>query len=321
MTTVDRHPGASHAHEVAPAGHGTAAHKSARPDLRARLYRNSLFRHTLRAWHPSHSPTHAQQAAAQHLHHLLGGHGSAPHGLARHEGHGGRQHHPGGNATPRHRQPNAQPDRQPRHKQQQQQQQPRHAKSAPQTPKHEHRKPRHPMHGSWGTRRDATASSGGGTPTPQLKDGGSHSNGGRDAPPEQVRRRADAIRRVAAVVRTELQALAARTADQPLIYPGTMREAVIRQRCAGHDPLAVATDAVKARQQAGDDARSSYDDLQSFLADFKRLSAGTGARGALTPLFAFHDLRPSTPSLRARSLVQLEAITLVRSRSPGDGTS
>lgn len=187
-------------------------------------------------------------------------------------------------------------------------------------PKHEHRGPRHPMHGIWNTRRDVPGSaSGGDKQAPLLKDGGSNSNGGRrEPPPGTERRRADAIGRLAAVVRTELQTLAARTADQPLVYPRTMREAVILQRCAGHDPLAVATDVVHARQQAKDDSRSSYDDLQSFLADFKRLSAGTGARGALTPLLAFHDLRPSTASLRARALVQLEAITLVRGRTPSD---
>ncbi|WP_217590603.1 hypothetical protein [Burkholderia sp. GbtcB21] len=306
MTTVRHDPGASGPYEVAPATADTAAHARARIDLRARLYRNSMFRHAARAWHPSHGATHARQAAADHLRHLLAAHGGLPHTShlpGRHEGHGG-------NGAPRPRQPNARPDPQQKHRQQQQQS--RHPKSPQQTPKHERRPSRHPAHGSWTPRRDAAP----GARMPSFNDGGSQSNGGRRDAPEDGKRRIDAIRRVAAATRTELQALAASTADQPLVYPDAMREAVILQRCAGHDAFAVAADVLKARQLAGDDASSSYDDLLRFLVDFKRLSAGTGARGALTPLLAFHDLRPSTAALRARSLVRLDAIVRVRNGVP-----
>ncbi|WP_175823812.1 hypothetical protein [Burkholderia sp. BCC0419] len=306
MTTVHHGPGASGPHEVAPATAGTAAQARARIDLRARLYRNSIFRHAARAWHPSHGAAHARQAAADHLRHLLAAHGGVPHLPhlpGRHEGHG----------APRPRQPNARPDPQQKHRQQQQQS--RHPKSPPQTPKHDRRPPRHPAHGSWAPRRDATPAA----RMPSFNDGGSQSNGGRRDTPEDGKRRIDVIRRVAAAARTELQALAARTADQPLVYPGAMREAVILQRCAGHDAFAVAADVLKARQLAGDDASSSYDDLLNFLVDFKRLSARTGARGALTPLLAFHDLRRSTSALRMRSLVRLDAIARVRHGVPGSG--
>ncbi|RQV07341.1 hypothetical protein DF047_16720 [Burkholderia cenocepacia] len=302
MTTVCHDPGASGPHEVAPAAAGTAAHARARIDLRARLYRSSIFRHAARAWHPSHGAAHARQAAADHLRHLLAAHGGlsrTSHLPGRHDGHGG-------NGAPRPRQPTARPDPQQKHRQQQQQS--RHPKTPPQTPKHERRPSRHPAHGSWTSRRDAAP----GARMPSFNDGGSQSNGGRRDAPEDGKRRIDAIRRVAAAARTELQALAASIADQPLVYPDAMRDAVILQRCAGHDAFAVSTDVLKARQLAGDDASSSYDDLLRFLVDFKRLSAGTGARGALTPLLAFHDLRPSTAALRARSLVRLDAIARVR---------
>lgn len=340
MTGVERGAGASHAHAhaIASSAHETAAHRSARVNPRARSWRSSVFRHSLHAWHPTHCAPHAYAGAVEQLLHRLGGHAPA-HPLARHDGHGERQHrNPNGN--PRHPQSAPQKNQSPRHsksdsqqqhkhqqqqQQQQSRQQQRHPKPAAQAPRHLPRAPHplqanhatHRMHGTWSTRRESPADA---HPDAQAcaangvaADGdGSNPNGRqRDTTRDDARNRA-AISRVAAVARAELQALAASIAERPLVYAQGMREAVIRQRCAGHDPLAVAIDVLKARQLANDDSRSSYDDLKSFLADFKRVSEGSGARGALTPLLAFHDLRVSTASLRLRSLNQLATIGLAR---------
>jgi hypothetical protein len=311
MTVVHHHTAASQTHETTAVSHGCASHQSTHVDLRARAWRSSLFRHTLHAWHPSHASPHTATPAADHLMHVLGHHADA-HAHGRHDNHGNRQHaNPNGN--PRHRQPGSQSDsrQNQNQKHKQQQQAPRHAKADAQPPRHTQRPARHPMHGMWLARRDAGGNTSSGSAMPsRTGGGGSGSNGGqgnapRDPARDKTRQAVAAIGRVAAVVRTELQALAERTADQPFVYTGAMREAVIRQRCAGHDPFAVAIDIVNARQLANDDTRSSYHDLHSFLTDFKRLSEGTHARGALTPLLAFHDLRPSTASLRTRSLNQL----------------
>lgn len=139
-----------------------------------------------------------------------------------------------------------------------------------------------------------------------------------------------------------MQALARETHDRPHVYVTAIREMVIRQRCADHDPYSVTRDILKARSLADDYTRSGYDDWQSFLRDFQRLAAqfggelaadaartsSTGAGGgfrasrALLPLLAFHDLRSSSPALRQRAHVQLDAIGRARmtSLSP-DGRS
>ena len=324
MNDVSGNGHVSRTHETAPVTRSAPHHKSTHVDRRARLYRGSLFRHA------AHATTHPGLGSVDHLLHLLGGHGghgAAQHVPTRHDTHGNHPHsgHP---THPKDRQGSQQQkqshsqhrSQQNPQQQKQHQQSPRHRPNPAQTRHDAARPAHHPGHGSWQSRRDgygshhAAPGSNARAAAPFVIAGGGQQQGGGQHPGARAdaRTKVRAINRIAAIARTELQALAARTLDQPLIYPSAMREAILRQRCTGLDPFAVTDDVLKARELARDYTDAVYDDLHSFLLDFLRVVEGTGARGALRPLLAFHDLRRSSPGLRRRAIAQFDALMRMR---------
>jgi hypothetical protein len=301
MSTADRYtPAGAAVQETSAAEHEGAIHSRRHVSRIPRSYRNSLFRHASGPA-PHHRATNAVQ-----LEHLLHGAKSPTHAPGKHDERGQPQH------QQKHKQ--QQPQDQNQHQRRRQKQRP--------SPEHPQRGPHRPVrtlrwHVAHAARDLPTAQTGALSRWPDQREGnhGDSRDQNRDEQrPGAMRKRVLALGRINTAGRTELQTVAARTHDQPLVYVDAMREALIRQRCAGHDPHAVTEDVLKARTLALDYTKTGYDDLQGFLRDFLRFSAGSGATGALTPLCAFHDLRTSSPTLRQRSLSQHNALGMSRWR-------